>query len=246
MEALNPEKVYYYLNSDRVLKASCQEPIEIINHQLGYRILYVLQSFEHDYRTQSTTFYGMPFFEELIPQSSREKENWEKKRQEVYAISLNRFLRALYRKQIHEEGFLLVDQDTLGYSRIIYSLEEKEDKRASLEYLKEKEGIRVSPVSLEDIVQIEQNIALLNTEETLFLFCNSKPVTEQIIQLNYNAWVRDWSTSILKVGLFPQQITIYPDGTYSGLLKIVGVNKYLNGLSSMVPVEYPEIAGLAQ
>lgn len=48
MQVLNAEKVYFY-KSDNILKASCREPVEIINHHTGYRILYVLQSFQHNY-----------------------------------------------------------------------------------------------------------------------------------------------------------------------------------------------------
>ena len=114
MQALNAEKVYFYLNSENnVLKAWCQEPIEVINHQMGYRILYVLQSFEHNYQTNETKFYGMPQFEELVPQNNRQKNNWEKKRREVYAVSLHHFMRALFRGQLHEEGFLVININEL-------------------------------------------------------------------------------------------------------------------------------------
>ena len=110
MQVLNAEKVYFYLNSENnVLRAWCQEPIEVINHQTGYRIRYVLQSFEHNYQTNETTFYGMPHFEELVPQNNRQKNNWEKKRREVYAVSLHHFMRALFRGQLHPDfdGFFL-------------------------------------------------------------------------------------------------------------------------------------------
>ena len=231
MEVLNADKIYFYLNSERVLKASCREPVEIINHYTGYRIRYVLQSFEHDYKNRAATFYGMPYFEELVPQNSREQERWEKKRQEVYAVSMNRFLRALYRKQIHEEGFVLADKDTLGNVRIIYPhpLEKKKN---------DIDEINVSPFSLEDILQIEQGIAQVNIGEPLFLFCYSKLVTDRIIQKNYKNWVKNRSIPIQE--LLPAQIMVYSDGTYSGLLKTGEVNQYMNGLSSMVPVEYPE------
>ena len=32
LEVLNPEGVYYYLNSENVLTVSCNEPVRIINH----------------------------------------------------------------------------------------------------------------------------------------------------------------------------------------------------------------------
>ena len=77
MEVFRPEKIYYHLNSDNVLTVSCREPIEIVNHEMGYRIRYILESFQHDYRSNNTLLYGMPFFEELIPRNNRQKNRWE-------------------------------------------------------------------------------------------------------------------------------------------------------------------------
>ena len=119
MEILNPENVYFCQNGDKVLNVSCKEPIKIVNHETGYHIRYVLESFQHDYRTDESTIYGKPYFEELIPQNSHQNLRWEKKRQEVYAVSLTRFLRALYRGQIHEEGFLLAKRDAFSLKDIL-------------------------------------------------------------------------------------------------------------------------------
>ena len=230
MEVLNPEKVYYYLNSDRVLKVSCREPIEIINHQLGYRILYVIQSFEHDYRTDATTFRGMPYFEELVPQNDREKERWETERQEVYAVSLNRFLRALYVGDIHKEGFLLIYAEppkdlVLGGDTL------KANKKREF-------------VILEDMLQADQDMVRVNIEELLLLVCYAEPITTKMIQ-NSN-WRNILRGNETLVELRPQQISVYSDGTYSGLLTISEINGSISGLSSKVPVEYPEIAGFAE
>ena len=210
MEVLNPDKVYYYLNSDRILKASCKEPIEIINHQTGYRIKYVLHSFQHDYRKNSTSFSGMPYFEELIPKDSLQKKRWEKKRQEVYAVSITHFLRALYREQIHEEGFLLATKESL---------------------------MNDQTVSLDDILLSDQDMILAYIEIPLFLMCYSKPITPQIIKNSYDDLKRGDKLPIV-MELLPQQFIIYPDGTYSGILQIQVYRSYIFGLSSILPVEY--------
>ena len=254
MEMLHPEKVWYYLTNDNVLKASCREPIEIINHHTGYRIRYVLQRFEHDYRTNATEFVGMPSFEELPPRDSRQKELWDRKRQEVYAVSLNSFLRALYRNQIHEEGFLLSDKKIRDDGKII-------------------------PLPLENILTAGQDIVRLNIREPLFLVCYSQPVTYPMIRDgNWNDILKSnlsGYTTFINTGtgmgmggpmptpttvnysnsgnskkgvpvvmeLQPSRITVYPNGTYYGTLTIGEVNnKYMGGLSARVPVEYPEIA----
>jgi len=212
MEVLNPEKVYFYRNSDNILKVSCKEPIEIINHEMGYHIRYILGSFQHDYREDVTTISGNPHFEELIPQNSRQKTNWEKKRQDVYDVSILRFIRALYRGQIHEKGFLLAEKDSLRNGKTVF---------------------------LKDILQSVQDMILVSIEATMFLMCYSKPVTTQMIQNSYRYLVSGGTFPIV-VELLPQQIIIYSDGTYSGTLQIQERRGYIFGLSSMVPVEYAE------
>ena len=213
MQVLNLEKVYFYLNSDNVLKVTCREPIEIINHQMGYHIRYVLQGFQYDYKSKIYEYYGMPSFEELTPQNSRQKELWEKKRQEVYEISSSRFMRALYRGQILEEGFLLVTKKV---------------------FLK---GEKISPVLSNDILQTGEGIALLTVEEPLFLICYGMPVSNFMIQDSYrDVNAKDAVFPVME--LLPQRITIFSDGTYSGTLKIQEHRNSIFGLSSKVPVEY--------
>ena len=236
MEVLNPEKMYFYLNSDNVLKAICREPLEIINHHTGYRILYVLASFEHDYRTGQTGLQGMSSFEELVPANSRQKANWEKKRQQVYAVSLTRFIRSLYREQIREEGFLLIDREVA------------------------LTGDQKTPVPLKDILQVDRGMVHVNIEAPLLLICYSVPVTDEMIRKSFaksNTDVRyDHATRryvtvenrqppvTLYVGtepmteLLPQQITVYPDGSYTGLLEIREHQSSIFGLSARLPAEY--------
>ena len=210
LEAINPDKVYYFLNSERVLKVSCKEPIEVINHQMGYRIRYVLYNFQHDYRKNETSFSGMPYFEELTPQDSIQKNRWEKKRKETYAVSITHFLRALYRKQIHKEGFFLAIKDSI---------------------------INGQAVPLKDILKSEQSMILVNIEVPLLLMCYSKPVTARMIKDSYMVFMRDEKFPIV-IELLPQQFIIYPDGTYSGNLQTQVNRSYIFGLSSILPVEY--------
>ena len=210
MEVINEEMVYFYLNSDRVLKVTCREPVEIINHHTGYCIRYVLKSFEHDYRTGETVSEGMPYFEELVPRNINEQALWEKNRMKVYAVSLNCFLRALYREDIYKEGFLL----------------ENEDSR-----------INGEPVNIKDFLLAGQGMVWVNIEEPLLLTYFTKPVTDQMI-LNGNWWdILGYETL---VRFRPQQIGIYPDGTYEGTLSLGRINRYMGGLLSQVPIEYPD------
>ena len=211
LEVLNPEKVFFYLNSDNVLKVSCDTPIEIVNHDLGYHIWYFLKSFQHDYRKNGTTFYGQPFFEELTPQNDRQKKMWEKNRQLVYSVSLIRFFRALYREQIYEEGFFLINRDSLRRAKTRFPLQE----------------IRIAG----------ENHVQLDIRTPLYLACVSKPITDTMIQNTYYTVFSSGKTFPVMI-LFPQQLTVYPDGTYSGLLEIRELRDSIIGLSCMLPSDY--------
>ena len=218
MEVLNPDKAYFYLNSNNVLKVSCKEPIEVINHHTGYHIWYVLESFEHYYGDNRTIFYGAPYFEELIPQSRLQKDRWERTRQAVYSVSINRFMRALYREEIHENGFLLLDRDSLFAQKI-------------------------SLPALENILQPYNDRTQLNIEIPLYLMCYAKPVTEEMIKSSIH---RDNYGRFPIVELEPQQITIYQDGTYTGLLTIREHQSSISRLSALLPVEYGQTAELGE
>ena len=282
MQVVNPEKVYFYLNSDNVLKAFAYDPIEIINHQMGYRILYVLQSFEYDYRNNEFTYYGKPYFEELTPRNSRERDRWEKKRREVYDVSMIRFMRALYNEQIREEGFLLVNRNefeinsmlregsqneqsdpidpTLKFSnqsfgsfggsgdRYIYSgSPARESYREALSEANVNRIFDESVKNAYEIISMEngytfsketlqsgQNIATITIDDPLLLICYAQPVTDEMARDIY----RHINPKYPVMELLPQQITIFPDGTYSGTMKMSEHQNSIVGLSATLPVEY--------
>ena len=214
MEVLNPEKVYFY-KRDNILKASSREPIEIVNHHTGYHIRFILKSFEYDYREEWFELDGMPFFEELIPRNNREKERWEKNRQKVYAVSLNNFLRALYKQQLHEEGFLLANTiPVMNETRIV-------------------------PVVLDDILQVGPDAAQMDVSNPLALICYDRPVTTQMIS-DCNVEVLKRNARYIVVDLMPQRITVYPNGTYRGRLILREYENSVLGLSAILPTEYAD------
>jgi hypothetical protein len=211
LEALNPEKVYFYKTGDGVLKAFCDEPVEVVNHETGYHIRYMLASFEHDYRDESTTIYGLPHFTELKPQDERQKNRWARKRKSVYDVSLTRFLRALYRDQIHEEGFVLIEKDSVRH--------------------------RKSAFILSDILKVHQAEIQMTIETPLYLACVSKPATDRMINNSYANIFRSGIRYPILV-LLPQEITVYSDGSYTGAMQVQEINHSVQGLSSKIPLEY--------
>jgi len=211
LEVLNPNKMYYYLNKNNIFKASCNEPIEIINHKTGYRIHYILKGFQYNYNNREFEYGGAPCFEELKPQDNHEKNRWEKTRKEVYAASITHFLKALYNQQLHEEGFLLfVNGDSIDKNRIY-------------------------PVELDDILQMGEDEILLNIETPLLLICISEPVTAQMIEDDYK---QIWAKNYPIVELMPQQLIIHSDGSYIGVLVTRNIRYLIVGLSAILPLDY--------
>ena len=211
LEVLNPEKVYFFLSGDTVLSVTCKEPIEIVNHVMGYHIRYELQGFRYDYRTRRSEFSGKAFFEELSPRSDAQKRRWERRRKEVYAVSLTHFVRSLYRDRLHAEGFLLAKRDS------------KPNQTSSL--------------PLYETEQIDSNQIRVKINSALYLACYAKPITNYMIR-NFHRSILDPKAKFPLTVLLPQQIAMFSDGTYSGILEIHTYRGYLIGVSAMMPVEY--------
>lgn len=83
--------------------ASAQEPIEIINTYLGYKVSFYLTRFQ-----ASRTNYliaGNVRFDELNAATVEEKEKWRKNRNMIYAHSKQHLFKAMLDHRIHGEGF---------------------------------------------------------------------------------------------------------------------------------------------
>lgn len=95
-----------YDKQRRVLSVSSNDFLIIENKALGYRIRYMLQSFEYDYRSHIVYFAGFPFFEEM--KGSKSKINkWNKKRNIAYYGSPQHFFQSLYEGKSENEGFVI-------------------------------------------------------------------------------------------------------------------------------------------
>ncbi len=95
-----------YDKRNRVLTVTSNEFLIIENKALGYRIKYLLQNFEYDYKTQIVFFAGFPYFEEM--KGSKAKINrWNKKRNIAYLGSSIHFFRSLYEGTTQSEGFVI-------------------------------------------------------------------------------------------------------------------------------------------
>lgn len=95
-----------YDKQARVLSVNSREFLIIENKALGYRIKYLLQNFEYDYRSRIVYFAGFPFFEEM--KGSRSRINrWNKMRNTAYYGSSQHFFQSLYEGKTEADGFVL-------------------------------------------------------------------------------------------------------------------------------------------
>jgi len=102
----NKEALKFYFSKKRnQLKVRADEPLLIENAALGYIIKYTLDSFTHNYNTQTSTFTGYPLFEEVQTTDAVLQAAWKANRATAYKGSILHFMRSTYNKLLKEEGF---------------------------------------------------------------------------------------------------------------------------------------------
>ena len=92
---LNSSLIELYEQDSGQLIAKIEEPIEIENLSLGYKVLYFLDSFLYD--GKSTKYNGLPVFELLDTTQKSVRNQWAANRLLTYCGSLRHFLNAASR-----------------------------------------------------------------------------------------------------------------------------------------------------
>jgi len=229
IQATNPEAAYYYYNPEtRILKVLCREPLQIINHETGYQIHYVLENFTHNYNTDVTEWNYQPKFTELKPENDRQKASWEKKRKEVYDVSLTKLVKALYHNSLKEDGFVLAVLRKTYFGRNPFQI-------ASLTPDK---FISTNPNDNSKIL----NLTNLSNEQVM-LVCYGKPVNDfDLIALQEAINVSGkWASSGLFRNLLSGgMIRFFPDGTFTSQINMtpMDVSDPINGLTYLLPIDY--------
>lgn len=102
---LNPEllDIQSDTKTHRLL-ASSSDYIIIENKALGYRVKYMLNVFEHNYKTNILYFAGDASFEN-VKGTIVQQRKWEKARLKVYKGSSMHFLRDVIANDLKDEGF---------------------------------------------------------------------------------------------------------------------------------------------
>ena len=77
------------------------------NKALGYRLKYLLQYFEYNYKTNVIYYAGFPYFEELKGSKAKQKK-WQKNRLNAYNGSLQHLFKSLYNNTVNQQGFSIL------------------------------------------------------------------------------------------------------------------------------------------
>ena len=96
------EEVIQFERVGSLLLAYANEPLEIINNGLGYKIYYVLDEYQQTPR--EIKFVGYPYFFEQIPASYQDSVDWVDNRKITYLGSLRHFLTTICKNFEVTEG----------------------------------------------------------------------------------------------------------------------------------------------
>lgn len=113
---LNPKALWFDDDPEKkVLTGGATEMLQIENDALGYKLKYQLENFTYDYGQLYVSYAGYATFEDIIPKNERQANRWQQRRQDAYLGSVMHFMRALHRRTLKEEGFIVrkIVEDTL-------------------------------------------------------------------------------------------------------------------------------------
>lgn len=99
----NPEVLNFKAKWWGRFEAEAEEPLEIDNFALGYKVHYFL----HEFSVEGATirYDGEPLFEEMDTQTPEQAGRWETARKKAYFGSFRHFMRAALANRLAEEGF---------------------------------------------------------------------------------------------------------------------------------------------
>lgn len=119
-EITNEKDIKLTLVND-TLRAYSSNPVQIINHRLGYRESYYLDTFWYYTKRKSFLISGNLVFNEDLSSETTKKEYYLSAREQAYHGSRMHFFRALWKNDLDYEGFSLKDigEDNVLYSNIV-------------------------------------------------------------------------------------------------------------------------------
>ncbi len=137
----NPEVINFKWTNSHHLTAQAEEPLTIINNDLGYLINCVLVSFDWDAETYQVQATLRPSYTEMKDTSGTKKDEWENNRRIAYKGSLDNFLEGVKDNKLNVDGFQvyqdygpLSDMSLKSLSRIWEPLSKSSNGQYSLSF----------------------------------------------------------------------------------------------------------------
>ena len=104
-KVLNPSVLNINYDEEAgILFINCTDFLIIENKALGYKIKYLINDFQYNYKTKIVYFEGFPVYEDLEGSRTR-KKRWSKARLTAYNGSSQHFFKSLYDETSELEGF---------------------------------------------------------------------------------------------------------------------------------------------
>lgn len=115
---LNPEALTFQQADEEpyvILKASAEQPLSIVNRQLGYRLQVVLEELRvvSERIGESVSGAFAAGFKPMKPEGEDQTEEWRQERQTAYQGSFLHLMRALAAQRLESEGFVLESKRTV-------------------------------------------------------------------------------------------------------------------------------------
>ncbi|MEO7216213.1 carboxypeptidase-like regulatory domain-containing protein [Mucilaginibacter sp.] len=103
---LNKDVLHFHFNkATNTLTVTADDFLEIENKALGYKIKYLLQSFQLNDDEKLLSYQGQASFAELKPETPKEAKTWKENRQIAYQGSIYHFLKSIYLNKLDKDGY---------------------------------------------------------------------------------------------------------------------------------------------
>lgn len=100
----NPEILEFKEERRKLISTTHHNPLVLINRALGYKIKYHLHRIEIE--NNALNVHGFAQFDELVPESVDEYDQWQEQRRKAYIGSFRHFIQALATGELEKEGFI--------------------------------------------------------------------------------------------------------------------------------------------
>lgn len=199
-------KFFYYRRTKR-LKILATEPLEIVNNALGYTIKYQLDSFVHEYNTQTSTYTGNPLFQEMQSGDPVQVEKWNAARKAAYNGSILHFMRSLYHKKLKEEGFEI---------QFIVKNNDRENAIPLKDFYGAMKYNIDASTKLVDVLPRQKDVAIIYKNEIPSdLYLTANPDASPKFQLSVVSFLPDESLTIEQNGFYFEQNDITTTGYWA-------------------------------